>query len=440
MNPPIRHPEADEAERSLVACALLAPATIDDVEGAVTWKDFRNGLYSDLWKVIIGLRCQQKPIDAVAVANELKRTSIATDNAFATVAEIIQSWCLPGNATYYAKSIRERAIKERILRLGMNLVAMGETASVDEMLSVAERDLTAIRDTGVEERLIDSRSLANYAIEELQERRKGLPPGMPFGFREIDRHASMRPGQLWILAARPRIGKSAFALNVATRHAQSRPVLFATMEMRRDELIDRIFADHAGVNHDAIRDGQLFDEQWDRILDASARLSEWNLHIDDTAAQTVTSITSKARKLKRRHDGRGLIVIDYLQLIEPETERGATRNDQLASITRRLKVLAMELDWPILCLSQLNRSADDADKRPTLSMLRDSGAIEQDADNVMFLHRADAYRKPADCDGKATAIILKQRGGREADCDLLWTGEHVRFHDPPLAKAWNPND
>ncbi len=450
MNAPVEAPRVDEAERGLVAACIVNPALLDDLEWQPAKADFCDAWLGDLWSTIQSMRISGTPIDGAALAANVRKLdgdSELNGRLMVFVAEVIQSpnyLATTHHAAYYAARIRERSLKQRLIRGSHRVLALavdpGVTAS--ESIAAAERELTALRDDGHEDRLIDSRALMDFALAELQERRRGLPPGMKFGFWSIDRHASLRGGQLWIVAARPRVGKSAFALNVAGYHAETKPVLFATMEMLRGELVDRLLANYADIDHQAVRDGQIFEEQWDRVVDASARLSGWNLFIDDTASQTVTHISSKARRLKRKFGGKGLIIIDYLQIMEPETPRGTSRNDQLADITRRLKKLAMELDWPVMCLSQMNRlgESDSEHRRPSLSMLRDSGAIEQDADNVMFLHRSDVYRKECDRDGKAVAYILKQRGGPQADCELRWTGEHVRFSDPPLAEEFNPYD
>jgi len=435
VNLPANVPDVDEAERALLASVLVKPDVLDEVSGLVDANDFRQPSHAEVWKAISRLRGDTQPVDVISVLNAIKGKPGIPDNAYAWLAELFieggyQAW----NAEYYARQVRDRSVKERLVLAAIDITkaACDGDLSHEDCLSLAEKRITELRDAKADSRLLSVQDAMVEGLVELEERRKGRPPGMPFGFWPLDRITSLRPGQLWIVAARPSHGKSAFALNVACNAATEHPVLFCSLEMTRQEIVERIIADKGGVNSEAISVGTLSRDQWERVIDASNEVSQWKLFLDDNPHQTVGQIASKARRLKRRYGGMGLVVVDYLQLIQPE--RGSqreTRNEQIAQMTRALKTLAMELEWPVMVLSQLNRSADG--ERPRLSQLRDSGAIEQDANNVLFVHRQDVYRSASEPkDGKAEFIIAKQRGGPPGECELIWRGEHFRFEAPPL--------
>lgn len=440
MNRPLDIPRADEAERALVAAVFVQPAIHDDVAELVDATDFRQPAYAELWRTLERMRADRIPIDVIAVVNAIKGKPVIPGNAYAWLAELFtEGGYQVHHAEYYAKLIRNRSIKARLASVGQDIMqaACDPELSHDDCMALAEKRLTEVRDAKADSRMVAVRDVYGTAMAELRDRGKGRPAGMPFGFRDVDRIASLRRGQLWILAARPKKGKSAFALNVACTTAATHPVLFCSLEMTRQEIVERIICNYAGINSQAVGNGILTPDQWERAEDIRTQLEAWHLFIDDNPSQRVQHIAAKARRLKRRYRGDGLVIVDYLQLIEPDNSRD-NRNEQIAKITRSLKTLAMELEWPIMALSQLNRSADG--ERPRLKHLRDSGAIEQDANSVMFIHREHDRPSDGEHDVKAEIIIAAQRGGPAGECELIWQGEHFRFVDCPLAEEWNVSE
>jgi replicative DNA helicase len=276
------------------------------------------------------------------------------------------------------------------------------------------------------------------AMERLDARLAGthVAGGCDYGFRELDsKTAGLHEGELVILAARPSMGKTAFAMNVAEHVAlaQQVPVLFVSLEMSSLELADRLLCSVAKVNSHRLRTATLSQEDRLKLVDAAETLSKAPLFIDDSPSRTVTEIAAAARRIKRRHGALGLIVIDYLQLIEPDNPKDP-RQEQVAKIARRLKGLAREMKVPVLCLAQLNRQAEvSKDNIPRLSHLRESGAIEQDADVVLFIHREEYYHRGEDREqfaGQAQVIIAKQRNGPTGEVELQWLRDFTRFQDP----------
>lgn len=440
MNRPLDIPRADEAERALVAAVFVQPAIHDDVAELVDATDFRQPAYAELWRTLEHMRADRIPIDVIAVVNAIKGKPVIPGNAYAWLAELFtEGGYQVHHAEYYAKLIRNRSIKARLAAVGQDITqaACDPELSHDDCMALAEKRLTEVRDAKADSRMVAVRDAYGTAMAELRDRGKGKPAGMPFGFRDVDRIASLRRGQLWILAARPKKGKSAFALNVGCTTAATHPVLFCSLEMTRQEIVERIICNYAGINSQAVGTGMLTPDQWERAEDIRTQLESWHLFIDDNPSQRVQHIAAKARRLKRRYRGDGLVIVDYLQLIEPDNSRD-NRNEQIAKITRSLKTLAMELEWPIMALSQLNRSADG--ERPRLKHLRDSGAIEQDANSVMFIHRDHDRPSDGEHDVKAEIIIAAQRGGPAGECELIWQGEHFRFVDCPLAEEWKVSE
>lgn len=423
-------PKVEEAERGLLAAVFLKPDLFDEVGHMVEPDDFCFMAHGDVWRAMRRLHEERKPCDAVTVLDLVRDKPSMPDAPYAWLVQIVQDGGYQVfHAAYYAGIIRNRAIKARLADCGRAIVQAACDPELDheDCMALAEKRLTGVRDAKGDERLVAIDDAFEAAMGDLRERSAGKPPGMPFGFWPLDRIASLRPGQLWVVAARPKMGKSAFALNIACQISSTYPVLFISLEMTRQELVERIICNYASINSEAIADARLSNEQWQRAEDIRQQVDSWNLYIDDNPSQKVQHIASKARRLKRRYHGHGLVVVDYLQLVEPDNTRD-NRNEQVAKITRSLKTLAMELEWPVMMLSQLNRSADG--ERPRLRHLRDSGAIEQDANSVLFIHR-DGDGKPVPSDAahppEAEIIIAAQRGGPTGSCKLIWRGEHFRF-------------
>jgi replicative DNA helicase len=306
------------------------------------------------------------------------------------------------------------------------------------LLSRAEQRIFSILERGENTTLNDIRDILHQAMDRIDARMKGehLAGGVETGFTEFDHlTGGLHNSELIVLAARPSMGKTALAMNIAEYVALklSLPVLFVSLEMSSIELADRMLCSVAEVNGARLRNGTISKEDRKRLVETAAKLSECPLFVDDAPSRTVSEIAAAARRVKRREGALGLIVIDYLQLIEADNSKDP-RQEQVAKMARRLKGLAREVDVPVLCLAQLNRQAEvSKENRPRLSHLRESGAIEQDADVVMFVHREEYYRTGEDREqvaGQAEIIIAKQRNGPIGEVELVWRKEFTRFANP----------
>lgn len=444
----MQRPEhADECEQSLLAAAILSPPTIDEVSGLVDAGDFGNAQVALVWRTLVNIAAAGQRPDLPLLLARLRELGEADPHTLVWLADLIQGRggatgaAIAANARHYARQIREAAARARLSDIAAKIgrLACDGHLTADDALGQAEVALLGLRDNRQANTVVGSPALMEAALETMKQRREGTAPGLLFGLEPIDALANMRPGQLIVLGARPAMGKTAFAGCIVAGIAPTNPVLFISLEMSHTELSERIIANIATVNYAAVSRGLCFGEQADRVASAAAEISRWHLFVDDTPSQTVSQIASKARRIKRKHQGIGLVVVDYIQLVRPETARGATRETEVASISRGLKELAKQLGWPVLCLCQLNRAAEAGDQRPRLQHLRESGAIEQDADLVAFLLRRDVYRKRHERDGRAEVFIEKNRGGETGEAVLNWAGEHMRFTAPPAVEEFDAN-
>lgn len=437
MNAPGAIPEirsAAAAERSLVASAVMVPAVIDEVASIVGKEDFGDGVMAHIWGIVAGIVSEGKYPDATLISAKLTNLSKDEKQAYqATIAELVcEGGYIAHNAKYYAKQVRDASARRKLANAGRLIIkAAAESDTAEDAMGFAENSVLAVRDGEQKSDVVDASGLMTSVLKVIDGRKNGELPGFSFGLPAIDVHATLRPSHLWILAARPGMGKTALALNIVSHIAQDSPVLFASLEMSKDELSERLLADAAGVPHSAITHSRFVDEQWDRVREASRNITNWKLEVADKPSQTASEIASKARRLKRRHSGAcGLVVVDYLQLMRPETSKGTQREEQVASMSRALKCMAKELNWPVLCLCQMNRDIEKqgAGSKPMLHHLRESGGIEQDADGVAFLWSDDYHKSVNQRSGKCEFIIRKQRNGPPNETAVLkWNPAFMRF-------------
>jgi len=343
------------------------------------------------------------------------------------------------HAAYYAEIVRDKAIVRSLIRSSTEILhdAYDETIDPREMLGRAEVKVFSILDSGNSSKLNEIHEVLEQSLLRIDARMKrgDALGGLETGFFDFDQMTGgLHASELLILAARPSMGKTALALNIAEHTAieQQAPTLFVSLEMSAIELGDRLLCSAARVNSHRLRNGSISNEDRQHLVQKAAEIGHSPLFIDDAPSRNMTEISAAARRLKRRH-GLGLIVIDYLQLIEPDNPKDP-RQEQVAKIARRLKGLARELEVPLLCLAQLNRQAEQTrDNKPRLSHLRESGAIEQDADVVMFVHREEYFQtNEEDRDrlaGEAELIIGKQRNGPTGDIKLTWLRDFTRFEN-----------
>ncbi len=428
-----------EAEACLLGSIILRPTVCDDVAMILRAEDFFDDAHRLLFQAMMRMHENGRKVDVALLVDDLKNTNtFETVGGAAYIAKVANSVPNAAHAEHYAKLIREHATRRMLIDSATSILesaydASGETAS---LLSDAEQKIFAIQEGRGNAEVHEVRDVLMEAMDRLDARMKGQhsDAATETGFHDLDELlGGLHQNELIILAARPSMGKTAFALNI-TEHASivtNRPVLFVSLEMSRVELADRMLCSLAQVDSHKLRNATISKDDSKKLFQKANEISEAPLYIDDSPSRTVGEIAAAARRITRATGAPlGLIAIDYLQLIEPDNPSDP-RQEQVAKIARRLKGLARELQVPLLCLAQLNRQAEASkDNRPRLSHLRESGAIEQDADVVMFVHREEYYRtgeEQEQVSGEADIIVAKQRNGPIGDIELLWHRKHTRF-------------
>ncbi len=434
-------PHSQEAELGVLGSMMLMPTNIDEVATELRAEDFYFDANRTLFDHLVDMRNSGKNIDMTLLLERLKdRGDYDRIGGGTYIADVFSKVPNAAHARYYARIVREKAIIRSVIEASTDILRDAyeiETEDAEKLLSQAEEKVFAIGESQNASTAGDIKQIFLMALDRLDARMRGENPegAVDFGFADLDNlTGGLHASELVILAARPSMGKTAFAMNIAenvVRYSRA-PVLFVSLEMAGIELIERMLCSVARVDSRRLRNGSVSKEERGRLKDKASELSSVPLFIDDSPSRTVAEIASTARRIKRRQNGLGLVVVDYLQLIEPDRSTDP-RQEQVAKIARRLKGLARELKVPVLCLSQLNRQAEDSrDHRPRMSHLRESGAIEQDADVVMFVHREEYYLRGEARDevaGQAQIIIEKQRNGPTGEIDLSWLKEFTRFED-----------
>jgi replicative DNA helicase len=429
-----------EAERGVLGSILLLPIVCDDVALVVRAEDFYDDANQVIYSHLREMHDEGRRIDITLLVERLRsKGDFERVGGAAYLAEILQSVPTAANAAHYAEIVKSKATLRALIHSSTEILrdAYDETEDAQEMLSRAEQKIFSILDTQGAGDLANIRDILQTAMVRIDARMKQdhASGGVETGFRDFDNMTGgLHQSELVILAARPSMGKTALALNIAEHASLSQNVgtLFVSLEMSSVELADRLLCSLAKVNGMRLRNGSISNDDRRRLVEKAAEMSQAPLFVDDTPSRTMTEIAAAARRLKRRNN-LGLVVIDYLQLIEPDNSRDP-RQEQVAKIARRLKGLARELKVPVMCLAQLNRQAEATrDNKPRMSHLRESGAIEQDADVVMFVHREEYYctneEDRAKVAGEAELIVAKQRNGPTGDVKLSWLKDFTRFTD-----------
>jgi replicative DNA helicase len=432
-------PQDLEAEQSVLGGMLLSKDAIADVVEVIRPGDFYRPAHQTIYDAVIDLYGRGEPADAVTVAAELTRSgAIARVGGAPYLHTLIASVPTAANAGYYAEIVRERAILRRLVEAGTRIVQLGYGAAagmsgdVDEVVDRAQQAVYDVTERRTSEDYVPLEKVMQEAFDEIERmgtREAGLY-GVPTGFRELDELTNgLHAGQLIVVAGRPGMGKSTAGLDTlraASIKTGLTSVLFS-LEMSRSEITMRLLSAEARVLLSHLRTGQMTEDDWNRIARKMGELAEAPLFIDDSPNLSMMEIRAKARRLKQRHDLK-LIVVDYLQLMT-SPKRVENRQQEVAEMSRSLKLLAKELDVPVIAISQLNRGAEQrADKKPQLSDLRESGAIEQDADMVILLHREDAYDKEQR-PGEADLIVAKHRNGPTQQIVVSSQLHYSRFVD-----------
>lgn len=431
-------PHNTEAEKSVLGSAMLSKDALADVIDQVAAEDFYDAAHREIFQVMVELFRNNVSVDIVTVCEELKkRKSLDMVGGRAYIATLSSIAPSTSNAAEYAKIVAEKSSMRRLIQTAEDIREKGyeESMEASDILDYAEKGIFEIAQKGqksdfapIKEVLIENIAMIDKAIQT-----QGQVVGLPTGFKRLDEVTSgLHRSDLVIIAARPAMGKTAFVLNIAQNAAikSGASVLIFSLEMSKAQLGQRLLSMESRVEMQKLKTGNIERGDWDRINMALDSLSKTNLHIDDTPGISVLEMKNKCRRLKAEK-GLDLVIIDYLQLMKGEGKANDSRQQEISNLSRYLKLLAREMDCPVLVLSQLSRAAEQRqDHRPVLSDLRDSGAIEQDADMVIFLYRDDYYNpdnseKPGICE----VNIAKHRSGPTETIDLTWVSRYTKFSD-----------
>ena len=438
-------PQALEAERSVLGAMLLSKDAIADVVEVIKPDDFYLPAHQLVYDAVLDLYARGEPADAVTVSAELTASGqLNRVGGAAYLHTLISTVPTAANAGYYAAIVADRATLRRMVTVGTRIVQRAYDAasgagdvlgSVDDLVDRAQAEVYEVTERRTSEDYVHIESLLQATLDEIEKISStgGIGTGIPTGFQQLDEITNgLHPGQMITVAGRPGSGKSTIALDFARSAAvkhQKATAIFS-LEMGKLEIMMRLFAAEAGVALQSMRSGHMSDTDWRRLALRSSELAEAPLYIDDSPNLTMMEIRAKARRLRQRHDLQ-LIVIDYLQLMT-SGKRVESRQQEVSEFSRAMKLLAKELDVPVVALSQLNRGPEQrTDKRPLLSDLRESGSIEQDSDLVLLVHRPDLYEMETERAGEADLIIAKHRNGPTGTVAVAFQGRYSRFADMP---------
>ena len=428
-------PSDIEAEQAVLGSMLTdKDATIAAIE-VLKEDDFYREDNKLIYRAILNLYNRAEPVDIITLKSEL--TSMGKFDAVGGLeylADLPEKVPTTANVERYIKIVEEKAILRNLIKTANEIISLGydPTEEVENIMDSAEKKIFDIMQSKnqkgyspIKDVLVDTFS----QLEVLYNQKQHIT-GVPTGFADLDyKTAGLHGSDLILLAARPAMGKTAFALNIATNAAVRAkvPVAIFSLEMSKEQLVNRVLCGEAMVDSNKVRTGKLDEQDWAKLASALGPLSESEIYIDDTPGISVMEIRAKCRKLKLEKNI-GLVVIDYLQLIQGSNKRGGSREQEISEISRSLKILAKEINVPVIALSQLSRAPEQRpDHRPMLSDLRESGAIEQDADIVMFLYRDDYYNEDSDKKNIAEVILAKHRAGSTGTVELLWLGNYTKF-------------
>jgi replicative DNA helicase len=426
-------PQNIEAEQSVLGSMLLSRDAIIDVSEIIKADDFYKESHKKLFDVMIEMFEKDIPVDLVTVVDELrKRNMLEAVGGIDYIASLSSNVITTANVSYYAKLIKEKATLRRLIEASSEIMELSyQGDDVETVLDIAEQkifDIAQGRNTTNFSPIKDVLMNTFYKIEELY-KNKGQLTGIPSGFPDLDlKTAGFQPSDFILVAARPSMGKTSFALNIAQNAAllTGLPVAIFSLEMSKEQLVNRLICSTANIDSQKLRTGNLDEDDWMKLAAAMTPLSKAPIYIDDTPGIGVMDIRAKCRRLKLEK-GLGLVMIDYLQLMQGRG-KAENRQQEISEISRSLKSLARELNVPVITLSQLSRAPESrSDHRPILSDLRESGAIEQDADIVMFLYRDDYYHKDSEKKNIAEVIIAKHRNGPTGTVELLWLAQYTKF-------------
>ncbi|SHJ93461.1 replicative DNA helicase [Paramaledivibacter caminithermalis] len=426
-------PHNVEAEQSVLGAMILDKEAIIVASEMLKNEDFYKDSHKEIYEAIIDLYNRDEPVDLVTLSEELsRRGTLEALGGVTYLSDLSTSGIITSNAKYYAKIVAEKALLRRLIKASTEIVEKGYEAEEAEMLlDLAERKIFDISQNANKEGFSPIKEILLETfdrIEELYSSEGGIT-GLSTGFVDLDRKTSgLQKSDLILIAGRPAMGKTAFSINVCQNAAirSGASVAIFSLEMSKEQLVQRMLSAESHIEIQKLRTGQLSEDQWPKLANAMGPLAQAKIFIDDTPGINVMEMRSKCRRLKMEQ-GLDLIMIDYLQLMESHT-KSDSRQQEISAISRALKILAREMDCPVIALSQLSRAPElRADHRPILSDLRESGAIEQDADIVMFLYRDEYYHPDSEKKSIGEVIIAKQRNGSTGTVELAWLGQYTKF-------------
>ena len=426
-------PHSPEAEQAVLGSMLIDADCIKDVMDKLQPQDFYLQQNREIFETIYSMFIYSRPIDGVTVAREMEKNGVYRDDTRAYLLQLMEVTPTSANVMEYAGIIRDKALLRSMAKAAGDIAAMVQegVGTAGDLLSAAEQKIYAIRQGRGSQEMATVGAVLNDVMEQLAKLTAGSePPGLSTGLSAVDRKINgLNKSDLLLLAARPGMGKTSMALNVALSAAKAsgKTVAIFSLEMSKEQLVTRLLANEGLIENTRLATGNLRESDWEKIAQAASVLNQTNIRIDDNPLLTVADMNAKCRRLENL----GLVVIDYLQLMTSaggKSYSGENRQQAVADISRMLKIMAKELQVPVLCLSQLSRANEKReDKRPMLSDLRESGAIEQDADIVMFLYRDDYYNEDSEKRNIAECIVAKNRHGETGKVELRWMPDYTAF-------------
>ena len=429
-------PHSIEAEQSVVGAMLMDKDAILTAAEIVSGQDFYQTAYGVIFDSMVELFNEGKPVDLVTLQERLKEKDVPPEiSSLEFVRDLVSAVPTSANVKYYAQIVADKSMLRKLIKLNDEIsnTCYAGKESLEAILETTEKSMFQLlqqRNTG---EYVPIRQVVLNALDRIEKasKSKGTVTGIPTGFIDLDYKLSgLQPSDLILVAARPSMGKTAFVLNIAQYVAfkKDRATAIFSLEMSKEQLVNRLFSLESQVDAQALRTGNMKDSDWEKLIEGAGIIGKSKLIIDDTPGISVSELRSKCRKYKLEH-GLDLIIIDYLQLMTGSVgKRSESRQQEISEISRSLKGLARELNVPVIALSQLSRAVESRpDKRPMLSDLRESGAIEQDADVVMFIYRDEYYNKDSEYKKQAEIIIAKQRNGPVGTVHLAWLGEYTKF-------------
>jgi replicative DNA helicase len=435
--PALVPPQNLDAEESVLGAMMLSPGAIGNVSEELDAGDFYRESHAKIYRAALGLFARGEPVDAITVADELEeRGELEAAGGRLRIHELARLVPTTANAAHYARIVREMGVLRGLIDAGAEVARLGweRPGEAADLLDRAEQIIFELSQERVSSEFTHIEELLKESFEritQLYEAGEEIT-GVPSGYRDLDRLTSgFQPGNLIIVAARPSMGKSALSLcmcaNLAVR--KQVPVALFTLEMSKAEVTQRLMCSEAKVESQRLRSGKLATDDWPRLTAACDKLAKAPIYVDDTGSMTIMGIRAKARRLKSKEPTLGLIVVDYLQLMSSDSNY-ESRVQEVSQISRQLKILARELDLPIIAMSQLSRAVEQRhDKRPILSDLRDSGSIEQDSDLVAFIYRDEYYNDESPDQGLAEVILAKHRNGPTGVVKLSFLQRYAKFAD-----------